>query len=86
VAVLAAGSVSLMNLYRVARPLNRLRGALVVTMISLFALAFVMPWSRDLFELPVTPAWAYGMTAVFIAAAWTLLELGSRVATRWHPR
>src|SRR4249920_2651404 len=33
VAVLAAGSVSLMNLYRVARPLNRLRGALVVTMI-----------------------------------------------------
>ncbi len=36
VAVLAAGSVALMNLYRVARPLNRLRTALVVTMTSLF--------------------------------------------------
>jgi cation-transporting ATPase E len=86
VAVLTAGSVALMNLYRVARPLNRLRAALVVTMTTLFLLAFVMPWSQDLFELPVTEAWAYAMAAVFIAAAWPMLELGSRVATRWHRR
>ena len=86
VAVLAAGSVSLMNLYRVAQPLNRLRAALVVTMITLFALAFVMPWSRDLFELPATAAWAYAMTAAFVVVAWPMLELGSRVATRWHRR
>jgi cation-transporting ATPase E len=86
VAVLAAGSVALMNLYRVARPLNRLRAALVITMVSLFALAFLTPWTRDLFELPRTAAWAYGMAAAFIVAAWPLLELGSRVATRWHRR
>ena len=86
VAVLVAGSVALMNLYRVARPLNRLRAALVVTMITLFALAFVMPWSRDLFDLPVTPPGRTAMTAVFVVCAWPLLELGSRVATRWHRR
>jgi cation-transporting ATPase E len=86
VAVLTAGSVALMNLYRVARPLNRLRAALVVTMTTLFLLSFVMPWSQDLFELPVTATWAYAMAAVFIAAAWPMLELGSRVATRWHRR
>ena len=70
VAVLVAGSVALMNLYRVARPLNRLRAALVITMIALFALAFLTPWSRDTFELPRTAAWAYGLAAACIAGAW----------------
>jgi cation-transporting P-type ATPase E len=86
VAVLVAGSVALMNLYRVARPLNRLRAGLVITMVSLFALGFLLPWTRDLFELPRTAAWAYTLAAGFIVIAWPLLELGSRVATRWHGR
>ena len=86
VAVLVAGSVALMNLYLVAKPLNRLRAALVISMIGLFALAFVTPWTRRLFELPLTAAWAYGLAAIFIAAAWPLLQLGSRVAVRWHRR
>ena len=86
VAVLVAGAVALLNLYRVARPLNRLRAALVMTMVGLFALMFLTPWTRDAFDLPGTAAWAYGMAAAFIVVAWPLLELGSRVATRWHRR
>jgi cation-transporting ATPase E len=86
VAVLVAGAVALMNLYRVARPMNRLRAALVITMVAMFALAFLIPRTRDLFELPRTAAWAYGMAAAFIVVAWPLLELGSRVATRWRRR
>ncbi len=86
VAVLVAGSVALMNLYRVARPLNKLRATLVITMIALFALAFLIPAGRDTFELPQTAAWAYGMAAAFIVVAWPLLEVGSRVATRWRRR
>jgi cation-transporting ATPase E len=86
VAVLVAGSVALMNLYRTARPLNTLRAALVITMISLFALAFILPWGRDLFELPETATWSYGLAAALIALAWPLLELGSRVAERLHRR
>ena len=82
VAVLVAGSVALMNLYRVARPLNHLRRALVVTMTALFALAFVLPIGRDIFELPTTAGWAYGVAAGLIVAAWPLLELGSRIAQR----
>jgi cation-transporting ATPase E len=84
VAVLVAGSVALMNLVRVAQPLNHLRRILVVTMICLFALAFILPLGRRIFELPVTEPWAYGAAAVFIVAAWPLLVLGSRVAERWH--
>ncbi len=84
VAVLVAGSVALMNLYRTARPLNALRGSLVGAMIGLFALAFLLPWGRDLFELPTTAAWAYGAAAGFIAVSWPLLEAGARVAQRWH--
>lgn len=86
VAVLVAGAVALMNLYRVARPLNRLRATLVITMVALFALMFVTPWTRRAFDLPRTAAWAYGLAAAFIAAAYPLLELGSRVASRWHRR
>jgi hypothetical protein len=78
VAVLVAGSVALMNLYRVARPLNTLRLTLVTTMIVLFGAAFTMPWSRDLFELPLTELWVYGVAAAFIVAAYPLLVLGGR--------
>ena len=86
VAVLVAGSIALMNLYRVARPLNMLRGTLVITMVCMFALAFLLPWGRELFELPTTAAWAYGLAAGVIALAWPLLELGSRVAERYRHR
>jgi cation-transporting ATPase E len=86
VAVLVAGSVALMNLYRVAQPMNRWRMALVITMVSLFALAFVTPWGQDLFELPPTEPWAYVMAGIAIVVAWPLLVLGSRVASRWKRR
>ena len=55
-------------------------------MIALFALAFLIPWTRDLFDLPRTEPWAYGLAAGSIAVAWPLLELGNRVATRWRRR
>lgn len=84
IAVLVAGSVALMNLYRVARPLNHLRMGLVIAMVVLFALAFVLPKGRDLFELPTTAGWAYALAAAMIAAAWPLLELGSRIAERYR--
>jgi cation-transporting ATPase E len=82
IAVLVAGSVALMNLYRVARPLNHLRRALVIAMTVLFGLAFVLPPGRDLFELPTTAGWAYGVAAVLVAMAWPLLQLGGRIAER----
>jgi cation-transporting P-type ATPase E len=81
-AVLVAGSVALMNLYRVARPLNALRLGLMIAMVASFALAFVMPWSRDLFELPLTDAWVYALAAAFIIAAYPLLVLGGRLVDR----
>lgn len=86
VAALVAGSVALMNLYRVARPLNRLRATLVILMTALFVAAFTMGWSRDLFELPTTEAWAYGLAGGFIAVAYPLLVLGGRLADRRVPR
>ncbi|MFZ4718988.1 MAG: cation-translocating P-type ATPase [Ilumatobacteraceae bacterium] len=86
IAVLVAGSVALMNLLRTAMPLNRLRGAVVITMTILFYGAFLLPWSRDLFELPLTEWWAYLVGIAFAVAAWPLLVLGSRVSERWHAR
>jgi cation-transporting ATPase E len=86
VAVLVAGSVALMNLYRVACPMNRVRTALVATMIVIFGSAFIVPWGRDLFELPITEPWTYAMAAAFIVAAYPLLVLGSRLTERFHRR
>ena len=82
VAVLVAGSVALMNLYRVARPLNHLRAGLVITMVALFALAFALPIGRNWFELPTTAGWAYGLAGALVAGAWPLLQLGGRIAER----
>jgi cation-transporting ATPase E len=84
VAVMVAGSVALMNLYRIARPMNRLRAALVITMVTLFAVAFLTPWTRRTFDLPLTAVWSYAVAAASIAVAWPLLVLGSRAAIRWH--
>ncbi len=82
IAVLTAGSVALVNLARVAMPFNPARIVLVCTMSTLFGLAFVIPWGRDLFELPVTEWWAYLVAAGFVAASFPLLVLGSRLAQR----
>jgi len=87
IAVMVAGAVALMNLYRVARPLNPLRLGLVTSMVALFSLAFLTPWTRDLFELPITEPWAYGLGAAFIVAAYPLLVVGARVSDKvgpWH--
>ncbi len=82
VAVLVAGSVALMNLYRVAQPMNRFRLTLVAAMVVLFGSAFLIPWTRDLFELPVTAGWAYLVAAAAIVAAYPLLVLGDRISQR----
>ena len=81
-AVLVAGSLALMNLYRVACPLNRLRAILVGAMAGLFALAFVVPWGRDLFELPTAQPWVYAVAAIIIAIGYPLLVLGSWLSER----
>ena len=86
VAVLVAGGVALMNLYRTARPLNALRRMLVTTMTALFVLAFVLPVGRDVFELPVVEPWAYLVGVGIVAAAWPLLGAGARVAERLRLR
>lgn len=86
VAVLVAGTIALMNLYRVASPMNVPRRLLVAAMSVLFGAAFVIPFGRDLFELPVAEPWTYGLAAVAIALAWPLLVLGARVADSFHGR
>jgi cation-transporting ATPase E len=86
IAVMVAGGVALINLARTAMPWNPLRIAIVATMSTLFVLAFLFPRTQDLFELPVTAWWAYALGAVFIAAAFPLLVLGSRLSERYHLR
>ena len=84
VSVLVAGAIALMVLYRIARPLNTLRATLVGAMAGLFALAFLVPWGRDLFELPIAPVWTYALAAGLVTVSWPLLALGARAAQRWH--
>jgi cation-transporting ATPase E len=90
VGVMTAGSIAMLQLYRIARPLNVLRAVLVISMAALFALFFLVPFTRDVFELPVTEWWAYGVAAVAIVVAYPLLALGSwisaRIAQGWRTR
>lgn len=88
VAVLVAGGIGLVYLARVARPFNRLRLALVVLVVAVFGLAFVIPFGRSTFALPVTPGWTYGVVAAAVVISVPLLELASRVRmpARWSQR
>ncbi len=86
VGVLTAGSIALLNLYRVARPLNLMRGVLVISMASLFVLFFIFPFTRDIFELPVTEWWAYLVAAAAIAVGYPLLALGSWISATIYQR
>lgn len=86
VAVLVAGTIALMNLYRVASPMNAPRRLLVTVMAVLFAAAFVVPWGRELFELPLAEAWTYLLAAAAVVMAWPLLVAGSRIAERFDDR
>jgi cation-transporting ATPase E len=84
--VLTAGSIALLNLYRVARPLNLMRAVLVISMATLFVLFFVFPFTRDIFELPVTEWWAYVVAAAAIAVGYPLLVLGSWISATIYQR
>jgi cation-transporting ATPase E len=82
IAVMVAGAVALMNLYRVARPLNPMRAVLVAAMVGFFVAMFLLPFGRDIFDLPTTAGWAYLAGAVAIVAAYPLLILGSYLSER----
>lgn len=89
IAVLVAGAIALMNLYRLARPMNLLRTVLLATMTGLMALIFLVPAGRNYFKLPLTRPWAYALAAAFIAVGYPLLligqQLSDRLWTRFHP-
>ena len=48
-----------------------------------FALAFVLPPGRDLYDLPIAEWWAYGLAAAVAVASSPLLGLGARLTERW---
>ncbi|MEI8240752.1 MAG: cation-translocating P-type ATPase, partial [Actinomycetota bacterium] len=77
-AVLVAGGVALLNLVRIAQPMNMLRRLIVVVMTGFFALAFALPVGKRVFVLPSPPLWVYGVSLATVAASWPLLVLGSR--------
>jgi cation-transporting P-type ATPase E len=81
-AVLVAGSIGLIYLYRIARPMNPMRWALVGAMSVGFALGFLLPFTRDLLDLPVSEPWTYVLAAGLTALSWPLLVLGGRIAAR----
>ena len=55
-------------------------------MAVLFVLFFVFPFTRDIFELPITEWWAYLVAAVAIAVGYPLLALGSWISATIYQR
>ena len=84
------GGIGLMMLYRISRPLNSLRIALIISMMALFAIGGFL--FTDLFTLaPLSPI-AIKMTVVIIALAVPVMTLFSMIIRnvelrgkkRWH--
>jgi cation-transporting ATPase E len=79
VAVLAAGGVAFVVLLRVMRPWALWKLALWASLAALFGLAFVVPVAQELFALELPDGRDSIVAVVVVAAAWPLLELGTRL-------
>jgi cation-transporting ATPase E len=80
-ATLILVSVGLVVLVRLAQPLSAWRAGLVASMVGSFALALLLPFTREFFALELPPADTYLVVAALVAA----FDVAWRLARHWLP-
>ena len=86
-------AINLLLIYRISRPLNRLRTALLFTVFSIMLIAFIVPFSRDFFEFTFLTKYGLITTIVIIVLGAILFEIlriitkriGAKYLTKIHP-
>ena len=76
--VFIAFAIDLVLIYWISRPLNKLRSALLVSIIAIMAAAFLIPFTREFFEFTFLSGTTIIITLIIIAAGilvFTLLRL-----------
>ena len=68
-------AIDLVLIYWISRPLNKLRSALLLTIIGIMAAVFLIPFARDFFEFTILTPNGLLITLVIIAAGLLLFTL-----------
>ncbi len=86
ISVLVTFTIDLVLIYWISRPLNFLRGSLLISIIVIMAAAFLIPLIRDFFEfVTLTPSNLIVMAAI-IAGGLVIFEIMRRLMRRFANR
>jgi cation-transporting ATPase E len=86
-------AINLLLIYRISRPLNKLRTALLFTVFFIMLAAFAIPFSREFFEFTFLTKYGLIATITIIAIGIILFEIlrkitkniGTKYLTKLHP-
>jgi cation-transporting ATPase E len=86
-------AINLLLIYRISRPLNKLRTALLFTVFFIMLAAFAIPFSREFFEFTFLTKYGLIATIAIIAIGVILFEIlrkitkniGTKYLTKLHP-
>jgi cation-transporting ATPase E len=82
---LALCALGIWVLFQLARPLDRVRLALVLAMIAGTVIAFTVPFMKDFFELAIPSAEYLLSIGIIVAIGATLIEVALRITDRPVP-
>lgn len=89
VAVFVTFVIDFILIFRLSRPINPLRLALLITILAIMAIIFLWPFARDFFEFTFLTKNGLLASAILIALSILLFELlhflAKRLSSRLHP-
>ena len=85
-AVFVTFVIDLILIYWISRPLNKLRAALIVTIVSIMGVIFVWPFARDFFEFTFLTDNGLFIAAILIVASVAVFEILRRVLAHLTPK
>lgn len=85
-AVFVTFIIDMILIYWISRPLNKLRAALLITIIAIMVIVFLWPFARDFFEFTFLTNSGLLASLIIIASGFVIFEIMRRVLSRFTPK
>ena len=85
-AVFVTFIIDMILIYWISRPLNKLRTALLITIIAIMVIVFLWPFARDFFEFTFLTDSGLLTSLIIIASGFVIFEIMRRVLSHFTPK
>ena len=85
-AVFVTFIIDMILIYWISRPLNKLRTALLTTIIAIMAVVFLWPFARDFFEFTFLTDSGLLTSLIVIASGFIIFEIMRRILSHFTPK